>query len=594
MSAWYGNRLRVYAVDIMSVIHVLCRLRYAVPFCIGVWWWLWGVTSTCARDNSEVVLVAMQAELQRWQSALRDKQPPAYYIAYWVYDLHSVSLTARNGAIEAGSLSRQRLLDVSVRVGSYQLDNTHILRGSTGIQFGRGQSSIELPQDGDVLALRQIIWGATDRAYKTAVERYEKVLTNRAVKVREEDTSADFTPYPPQRFYQPAESFSCDTARWAQRLRQLSALLGASPVVLGGQVSMQAQLLRKYFVNNEGASIVTNEPLWRISIVGRTKADDGMTLPLYRTYLARSEEGLPSLDSLVRDVGELIRLLSQLKNAPILDSYAGPALLSGRAAGVFFHEIFGHRAEGHRIKDPSSSQTLKPFVGKQLLPSFLDVVFDPTLDRYGGVELAGSYRYDDEGVDARPLVSVERGIFKNFLMSRSPIEGFPQSNGHGRKQVGFPPVARQSNLIVVAHESMPFDALKEQLRRECRRQGKPFGLYFVDIAGGFTFTTRTIPNAFTVQPLVVYKVFADGTPDELVRGIDFIGTPLATFGNIVAASTEVGIFNGICGAESGNVPVAACSPALLVSKIEVQKKEKSQSKPPLLPPPLSQPSPTDP
>lgn len=578
----------------MPVTDALRWFRNAVACCIGVWWWLCGAVSAAAGDSSQVVLAAMEAELQRWQAALSAKQPPAYYIAYWVYDLQSVSLTARNGAIEAGNLSRQRLLDVSVRVGSYQLDNTHILRGSSGIQFGRGQSAIELPHDGDLLGLRQIIWGATDRAYKAAVERYEKVLTNRAVKVREEDTSADFTPYPPQRFYQPPQSFSCDTAQWAQRLRQLSAILGASPVVLNGQVSMQAQLLRKYFLNSEGASIVTNEPLWRITIVARTKADDGMTLPLYRTYLARSEEGLPSLDSLVRDVEELCGLLYRLQRAPVLESYAGPALLSGRAAGVFFHEIFGHRAEGHRIKDPSSSQTLKPFVGKQLLPPFLDVIFDPTLERYAGVELAGSYRYDDEGVDARRLISVERGIFKNFLMGRSPIEGFPQSNGHGRKQVGFPPVARQSNLIVVAHESVPFDSLKEMLRQECRRQGKPFGLYFADIAGGFTFTTRTIPNAFTVQPLVVYKVFADGAPDELVRGIDFIGTPLATFGNIVAAAREVGVFNGICGAESGNVPVSACSPALLVSKIEVQKKEKSQSKPPLLPPPLYQPSPSDP
>lgn len=239
------------------------------------------------------------------------------------------------------------------------------------------------------------------------------------------------------------------------------------------------------------------------------------------------------------------------------------------------------------MKDPASSQTLKPFVGKQLLPEFLDVVFDPQVERYAGVELAGSYRYDDEGVPAQRVISVERGVFKNFLMCRTPIEGFPQSNGHGRKQAGRDVVSRQSNLIVVAHRSVPFDSLKEQLRAECRKQGLPFGLYFDDIAGGFTFTTRTIPNAFTVQPLVVYKVFADGSPDQLVRGVDFIGTPLTTFANIVAASREVGVFNGICGAESGNVPVSASSPALLVSRIEVQKKAKSQSKPPLLPPPTS-------
>ncbi|MCX7936201.1 MAG: metallopeptidase TldD-related protein [Bacteroidota bacterium] len=538
-------------------------------------------------DSTDTVVRALHTELQRWQTAFGAVNPTPYFVAYWVYDVQNIMLSAEGGAIETAATERRRLLDVSVRVGSYQLDNTHILRGSSGIQFGRGQVSFEMPFDGDEDALRQVIWQATDRAYKAAVERYEKVLTNRAVKVREEDTSADFTPYPPQRYYEPPQQLQCDTAHWSAQLRALSSELAASSAVLHSQISLAVQLLRKYLVTSEGTTIVTNEPLWRLAIVVRAKAEDGMTLPLYRTYLARAEQGLPSYDSLLRDVRAVVELLAQLRHAPVLDSYAGPAILSGRAAGVFFHEIFGHRVEGHRIKDPTSSQTLKPFVGKQLFPPFLDVVFDPTLHHYAGVELAGSYRFDDEGVPAQRVVSVQQGVFRNFLMSRSPIEGFPQSNGHGRKQAGAMPVARQSNLIVVAHQTVPLDSLKAYLRAECRRTGKPYGLYFDDIAGGFTFTSRTIPNAFTVQPLVVYKVFADGSPDELVRGVDFIGTPLATFSNIVAASKEIGVFNGICGAESGNVPVSACSPALLVSTLEVQKKAKSQSKPPLLPPPPS-------
>ncbi len=563
-----------------------------------LWWFflrLWAVSvllrvSLAAQDTSDVVLQALTTELSRWHAAFDTARPPVYFIGYWVYDRQTMVLSADGGAIELASCTHRRLLDVSVRVGSYQLDNTHILRGTSGIQFGRGSSAVELPVDDDSVALRQVIWLATDRTYKAAIERYEKVLTNRAVKVREEDSSADFSPAVPQRHYQTSTvPFHCDTALWAPRLRQLSAMLIEHPHILSGDVTLQADLERRYVVTSEGTALVTTQPLWRITIVARSKADDGMLLPLYRTYLARSPQNLPSFDSLQRDVQELVSLLARLKTAPLLESYAGPALLSGQAAGVFFHEIFGHRAEGHRIKDPTSSQTLKPFVGKQLLPSFLDVVFDPTLDRYAGVELGGSYAYDDEGVPAQRVVSVESGIFKNFLMCRSPIEGFPSSNGHGRKQAGFAPVARQSNLLVIARQSVPLDSLKEMLRQACRREGKPFGLYFVEIAGGFTFTSRSIPNAFTVQPLVVYKVFADGSPDELIRGVDFIGTPLATFANIVAASKEIGVFNGICGAESGNVPVSACSPALLVSKIEVQKKAKSQAKPPLLSPPPSTP-----
>ncbi|MCX7930107.1 MAG: metallopeptidase TldD-related protein [Chlorobi bacterium] len=546
------------------------------------------VTASSRGDSvatDDVVLDALRTELGRWYSALASAKPSAYFIGYWVYDQQSLVLTASDGALIRSEALRRRTLDVSVRVGSYQFDNTHILRGSSSIQFGSAKNSTELPFDGDAVALRQAVWMATDNAYKTAAERYEKLLTNRAVKVREEDSSADFTPYPPQRSYQSPIALTCDTASWAERLRRWSALLTAASHVLSGQITLSAVVSRKYLVTSEGTELVTTEPQWRLTVAAYAKADDGMTLPLYRTYMSRSSGGLPTPDSIERDISGVVQLLGELVRAPVLESYAGPALLSGRAAGVFFHEIFGHRAEGHRIKDPNSSQTLKPFVGKQLLPTFLDVVFDPMIERYAGVELSGSYRFDDEGVPAQRVVSVASGIFKNFLMCRSPIEGFPQSNGHGRKQEGYSPVARQSNLLVIARHTVPFDSLKELLRAECQRQGKPFGLYFDEIAGGFTFTSRTIPNAFTVQPLVVYKVFADGSPDELIRGVDFIGTPLATFANIVVASDRVGVFNGICGAESGSVPVSACSPDLLVSKIEVQKKAKSQSKPPLLPAP---------
>jgi predicted Zn-dependent protease len=170
-------------------------------------------------------------------------------------------------------------------------------------------------------------------------------------------------------------------------------------------------------------------------------------------------------------------------------------------------------------------------------------------------------------------------------MSRTPIEGFPKSNGHGRKQVGLNPVARQSNLIVeVAPEAVRPD-LKKLLIEEVQKQGLPFGLYFDDIQGGFTLTGRTIPNAFNVLPLMVYRIYPSGR-EELVRGVDLIGTPLTAFSKIVAADKNLAVFNGTCGAESGSVPVSAVSPGIFVSQIEVQRKQKSQERPPVLPAPF--------
>lgn len=147
------------------------------------------------------------------------------------------------------------------------------------------------------------------------------------------------------------------------------------------------------------------------------------------------------------------------------------------------------------------------------------------------------------------------------------------------------PVSRQSNLIVQSSRAVPADRLVEMLREEARRQGKPFGLLFDNIEGGFTTTGRGGPNAFNVLPNVVYRVYTDGRPPELVRGVDLIGTPLSAFAKIVATGDAADVFNGMCGAESGNVPVSASSPSLLVSEVEVQKKAQSQEALPILPGP---------
>lgn len=337
----------------------------------------------------------------------------------------------------------------------------------------------------------------------------------------------------------------------------------------------------------EGSNLATSGVVWRIGIQAATKADDGMELPLYATYFARTAAGLPSEAQLVREAREMVAQLARLRSAPLVDPATVPAILSGRAAGVFFHEIFGHRIEGHRQRNADDAQTFAKRLNESVLPPFLSVVFDPTREKLGDVALSGHYHFDDEGVRARPVTVVDKGVLKTFLLGRTPLAAFPQSNGHGRAQPGRRPVSRQSNLLVQSEQAVSSERLMEMLREEIRRQGKPFGLYFENIEGGFTQTGRTAPNAFNVLPNLVYRVYADGRPRELVRGVDLIGTPLAAFSKIIATDDRMEIFNGMCGAESGSVPVAAASPALLVSEVEVQKKQQSQETLPILPAPPS-------
>jgi TldD protein len=258
--------------------------------------------------------------------------------------------------------------------------------------------------------------------------------------------------------------------------------------------------------------------------------------------------------------------------------------MSPRATGVIFHEIFGHRIEGQREKRENQSQTFRDKVGQQVLPEFLSVYSDPTAKKYGATELAGFYKFDDEGVRARKVTVVENGILKNFLMSRLPVDGFPESNGHGRRNIRRPVAGRQSNLLVVASQTVTPEELKKELIVEVARQKLPYGLYFEDIAGGFTSVGRGGPNSFEVIPIMVYRIYPDGH-EELVRGVDLIGTALTTFNKILAAENQSAAFNGMCGAESGLVPVSAGGPGLLFREIEVQKKPKSQELSPILGPP---------
>lgn len=536
-----------------------------------------------ASAQPSVLLDAMASELDRNFKVLKGKpDTPAYYLSYQVTEQDYSVISASLGALTANNQGRSRTLDVSVRVGSPKLDNYHRVRGERA-QFTSGAP---LTIDDTSAAIRRRIWLDTDRAYRAAADRLVKIRTGAQVKVAEEDASDDFSGgEEPAVHVDAPRKTPLQPSGWEDRVRTLSARFARYPGVLTAEVTLLWQDETRYFVNTEGTRLRHGRGYARVVISARGKAGDGMDLGTGQTFEAVEPSGLPNDGALAKAVDRVGQDLEALLRAPVADPFVGPAIFSGRAAGVFFHEIFGHRVEGHRQKDESEGQTFTNKVGAPVLPGFLSVTFDPTRRQSAGAELNGWYLYDDEGVAARPVPVVEGGILKTFLMSRSPIRGFERSNGHARRQPGYEVVARQSNLMVESSRAVPEAKLRKMLIEEVKRQAKPYGLYFRDVTGGFTQTGRGGVQAFKVMPVVVYRVFADGRPDEMVRGADMVGTPLASFAKILATSDKSEVFNGYCGAESGSVPVAAVSPALLVSEIEIEKKFKSQDRPPLLPPP---------
>lgn len=543
-----------------------------------------------AADSSnpaDAILSAMQTELERSMSALSKGDPPAYFISYTLADRQYSSVQGSNGALLSSSDDHGRWLEVQTRTGSYQLDDTHKLPNQQPSWTSPGMSTT---LDNDIPVLRREIWRETDRQYRAAAEALIKVKTSQQVSVQTAEGAApDFSPEAPRTHVGPRVEIHVDRKPWEEKVRRYTAAFSKSPAVLNSIATFSALGMNQYQVTSEGTKLGFGQVHYRLELYVQSKAPDGMDINRFANFDWLDPKDAPDDKTVFARIETMIKETEGLDKAPLIDPYAGPALLTGRASAVFFHEVFGHRAEGFRQKDINEGQTFTSKIGEQILPDFLSIKDDPTEATLGGQMLLGNYLYDDEGVPAENVQLVDHGILKTFLMGRSPLVGIPHSNGHGRRQLGYVPVARQGNLIVSSSKTMTNAQLRQKLIDLVKEQNKPFGLLIDDIAGGFTFTGRGNPQAFQVLPLVVYKVFPDGRPDELVRGVDIVGTPLVSLTKIVATGDTPDIFNGYCGAESGSVPVSAVAPAILISELEVQKKETSTDRPPILPPPAHDP-----
>ncbi len=551
--------------------------------------------ATAQQGDPAAVLDLLQQELTTNFEALSSPEldPPAYYMGYGVTATEELYLEAEDGTLLRDDRDARRNLDIDVRVGDRQLDNSNGQGGDYGPGNGLG-SGLPITLDDVELSLSQAIWLDTESQYKAAVARLRDVESGEQLRSDgDEPDHPDFSRETATEHVEPEHVLDLAALReaWREPIAAASEVLSDDPKVMRSSASMTAEAVNQALVTTEGTRVQTGRTRLRILLEVRTQAEDGMMIGRSETFEAHTPEQLPSVEVLHTTATRLRREVLALREAPIADPYAGPAVLEGRAAGVFFHEIFGHRLEGHRQKDDLEGQTFTEQLDRRVLPTFLDVVDDPTVTTLGGMPLSGHYFVDDEGVPAQRVLLVDRGRLKTFLLGRSPVLPFRKSNGHGRREPGYQTVARQGNLVVTSRKAVSRRELRQQLVSEIKRQGRPYGLWFSDIEGGYTITDRSGPQAFRVTPLMVYRVFPDeGRPDELVRGVEIVGTPLSAFDTIIATDDQPGIFNGMCGAESGWVPVSAVSPSLLLESLEIERAAHDRDRPPLLGAPDAEPA----
>ncbi|RME48455.1 MAG: TldD/PmbA family protein [Deltaproteobacteria bacterium] len=533
------------------------------------------------------VLQAMQQELLRSKAQLRLPGYEApYFISYRLTDTTETKIQGKYGAIITSDTNRHRYLTVEVRVGDYHFDNTMIQKNYEDFFSQYYMPNWVLaPIEDNTDAFRHLLWQLTDTQYKVALNQFLKKKAKNVYEAEETEDLDDFSREDAHFFIDPPRPFSFDRVKWEGITRRVTDAFRMHPDIFDLEMNVNAQRERVAFLNTEGSIVETEEHLISLSYGAKTRAPDGMVLPVLKQFYYRKEADMPSESRILTDVLRMIEDLLALGSAEELSPVNVPAILSPEAAGVLFHEAVGHRLEGERQRIEEEGQTFTDRVGERILPDFLSVIDDPTLERFEGVDLNGYYRYDYDGIPAQRVVLVDHGVLENFLMSRTPIKGFSRSNGHGRSSYNHRPVGRQGNLIVRSHKEVPYAELKARLLETVRAQKKPFGLIVKDIRGGETNTRSGGYQAFKGTPTMVYKVDPETGKETLVRGLEIVGTPLTTLNNIIATSDDYRVFNGFCGAESGYVSVSTIAPSILVKELEFQRTSDRKERPPILLPP---------
>ncbi|HKW75589.1 MAG TPA: metallopeptidase TldD-related protein, partial [Terriglobales bacterium] len=497
--------------------------------------------SVSSDDHGDPVLRAMLAELKRSQEKLQlgQLQRP-YYIDYQMTELEDHIADATLGALRSDTVNAGRLVRVVVRIGDYKQDS----------YYGEGVGTMEvMPIENNEIALRHQLWLATDKAYKAALNgltQKQAALKN----VETEDDVADFSQEKPEDSVHELQKLNLDMGAWKQRLRSTSEAFRGEPSLESSAAVLDFRVINRYFVNTEGTVTRSGKTIYTYMFSGSTQADDGMRLDRSHGYVVTRAEELPKPEEVKSDAEKLLASFSALKKAPLVeDDYRGPVLFSADAATAAFERLFVSNIVGVRPELGSTARARGEFASaykNRVLPEFFTVVDNPKAKQVDGTTLAGSYDVDDEGVEAKSVTLVDKGVLTNYLLGREPIRDFPHSNGHGRTALYGAPRAQISNLIVKASNGMPFEELKKKLLQMCKDQGRPYG-YYVETTG---------PQ---LAPRLLWRVYVNDGHMELVRGAVFQEFDTRSLRNdIVAAGNDTFVYN-----RAEPLPSAIVAPSLL-------------------------------
>ncbi len=530
------------------------------------------------RAEALKLIQAMEVELDRSMVQLRaPRHPRPYYISYLVRDIESYTVWARYGSLFQDRREHKRLCYTDVRVGSYRYDNTS--KGGLNEATEENEANYEiteLPIENDLDSFRFSLWRLTDAKFREAVSKFHGKKSRDVSFLDQNRSIPSFQKLNKEQSLQKLHSFSVEEDHWRQFVKKASLAFKKYPEVKNSYVEFSTDLVTKIFVSTEGVARVWQEPLYSLSAYfwfHTQELDQDYSLVRH----VRSMSELPNLEEFKTAIEQKIAQFREVSHGDEITSFAGPVLLAPKAAGLFLHEVVGHRLEGSRLLSESEGRTFKDKLDQRIMHEDLTMFDDPSLRELGPHSLIAHYPFDDEGAPAKRATLVERGLLKGFLTTRSPLtKRGHQSNGHARNHGDERPISRMANLVVQSHSQSSWDDLKAMLIAEIKKRKLPYGIILLDVEGGETETEAYNFQAFLGQIAVAVKVLPDGR-ERYVRGVDFVGTPLSSLNHIIAVGRDLAVDNGFCGAESGTIPVSTVAPAMLLSNLELQAKNPSKA-----------------
>ncbi|MFM2125779.1 MAG: hypothetical protein RL328_2230 [Acidobacteriota bacterium] len=559
----------------------------------------------------EILLRAMRDEMARLpQLAKVGGMDAPYYTSYTVSDADSFNVSSTLGAVVAANRNAFRSPAVEMRVGSYEYDNTgHVQSGA----YSGSRIDGPWPLDLNYQGLRDSFWLATDISFKAGLESINRKRAS------QRNAAADPNPIPNfARIQQPVVSIpkltqrKIDEKTWTDRANKLSAIYKRYPEILSSGVDAQAMTGVTTMLTSEGTMVRYEDGIAWVTSKGESQAPDGMLVHDAVSVQALNVDSLVSDAELARQITEVAENVRALAKAPAGEAYTGPVLFEPKAAAQLFAQVLGDnlRIPRRPLTNPGQGSNVAPSeletrLNARVLPAFFDVYDDPTQEKLNGKPLAGYFEFDLEGVRPKRVSVIEKGLLKNFLTTRTPVKGFPESNGHARLPGNFGGrMSAIGNLFIQANESVPMADLKKQLISMITTLDKPYGMLVKKLDypyGGTVGELQALAQANAQggggtrpisPPLLVYRVYPDGR-EELVRGLRFHGLTVRALRDVIAASQETTVFEyvntttimALLGSGGYLAPTSVISPGLLFEEIELEVPREQLSKPPTVPPP---------